>query len=51
MSCLISKRKIRSKPMIKTLFSLQTATKVFEKLTTIRRPWSYDMDMREGRTR
>jgi len=29
----------------------KTATKVFEKLTTIRRPWSYDMDRRESRTR
>src|SRR5437764_15403568 len=37
--------------MLKILFSLQTAIRVFEKPTTIRRPLLYATNMRDGRTR
>ena len=40
-----------SKPILETLFSLQTATRVFEKPLPIRRPSSYDTDVREGSIR
>ena len=40
-----------SKPMLKTLFSLRTATRVFEKPLPIRRPESSDIDGREGNIR
>jgi hypothetical protein len=35
----------------RTLFSLQTATRVFEKALPLRRPTSYDTDVCEGSIR
>jgi hypothetical protein len=40
-----------SKPILKTLFSLRTATRVFEKPLPIRRPESSDTDGHEGNIR